>query len=58
MRGFIFWQVSTLAGHLDSVGSVAFSFDGTRIVSGSHDMLVKIWDAATGAEVTSSVGVC
>jgi len=52
-----FWQVHTLTGHSGSVFSVAFSPDGTRVVSGSSDKLVKIWDAATGAEVTSSVGV-
>ena len=51
------WQVRTLTGHSSSVLSVAFSPDSTRVVSGSHDKLVKIWDAATGAEVTSSVGV-
>ena len=27
--------------------------DGTRIVSGSEDNLVEIWDTATGAEVSS-----
>ena len=41
-----------LTGHTDSVFSVAFSPDGTRVVSGSTDWLVKIWDAATGAEVS------
>ena len=37
--------------------SAAFSPDGTRVVSGSRDMLVKIWDVATGAEVCSHGGV-
>ena len=37
------------------VSSVALSKDGKRIVSGSYDNLVKIWDAATGAEVSSCV---
>ena len=44
----------TMAG--DVMYSVAFSPDGTR-VCGSSDKLVKIWDAATGAEVRSFVGV-
>ena len=35
------------------VWSVAISPDGTRIVSGSDDNVVKIWVAATGAEVSS-----
>ena len=48
----------TLKGHSSDVRSVAFSSDGTRIVStGSNDKLVKIWNAETGAEVSSSVGV-
>ena len=47
----------TLTGHSEGVCVVAFSGDGTRIVSGSKDHLVKIWDTATGAEVSSFVGV-
>ena len=48
------WQVCTLAGHSSSVTSTAFSPDGTRVVSGSLDYLLKIWDAATGAEVSTT----
>ncbi|KAE9384028.1 WD40 repeat-like protein, partial [Gymnopus androsaceus JB14] len=40
-----------LKGHEDSVLSVAFSPDGTRIVSGSHDDTIRIWDATTGAQI-------
>ena len=29
--------------------SVGFCADGTRIVSGSEDRSVRVWDAATGA---------
>ena len=43
----------TLRGHKSEVRSVAFSVDGQRIVSGSEDRLVKIWNAETGAEVRS-----
>jgi len=35
-------------GHTGSVSSVAFSPDGTRIVSGSHDQTIRVWDARTG----------
>jgi len=38
--------------HKDWVRSVAFSGDGTRIVSGSDDNSVRVWDASTGAELT------
>ena len=51
------WQVRTLTGHSDDVWSVAISRDGTRVVSGSGDKLVKIWDVETGAEVSSFGGV-
>jgi WD40 repeat protein len=42
-----------LAGHSDEVRSVAYSPDGKHIVSGSTDATVRIWDAATGKEVSS-----
>ena len=38
---------STLTGHSGSVLSVAFSKDGTRLVSGSSDGTVKIWSAGS-----------
>jgi len=38
-------------GHANSVTSVAFSPDGQRIVSGSHDETVRVWDTATGQEM-------
>jgi WD40 repeat protein len=30
--------------HSDTIQSVAFSPDGTKIVSGSHDGTIKVWD--------------
>ena len=44
-----------MTGHGGQVTSVAFSPDGKRIVSGSDDKLVKIWDVETGTEVRSFV---
>ena len=49
------WQVHTLTGHSGDVTVVAFSLDGKRVISGSDDSLVKIWDTETGAEVSSFV---
>ena len=46
----------TMTGHSREVTCVAYSSDGKQIVSGSY-RLVKIWDAATGAEVGSFTGV-
>ncbi len=37
-----------LKGHTGSVWSVAFSPDGTRILTGSWDKTAKVWDARTG----------
>ena len=47
----------TLAGHSHDVLSVRFSPDSKRVVSGSIDGTVKIWDAETRAQVSSLVGV-
>ena len=41
-----------VTGHSREVYSVAFSPDGKRLVSGSRDNLLKIWNAATGAVVS------
>lgn len=35
--------LQTLMGHSNGVGSVAYSPDGTRIISGAGDKTVKIW---------------
>ena len=41
--------IRTLAGHADQVSACAFSPDGQRIVSGSGDYTLKVWNAETGA---------
>src|SRR5579863_7902899 len=47
------WDASSgnkiLYGHSGRVNSVAFSHDGTQVVSGSCDQMVKIWDASSSA---------
>jgi WD40 repeat protein len=42
---------SVLSGHNDWVQSVAFSPGGHRIVSGSCDQTIRVWDAQTGEMV-------
>ncbi|MEB3327608.1 MAG: hypothetical protein VKQ33_00065 [Candidatus Sericytochromatia bacterium] len=37
-----------LRGHRGPVVSLAASMDGTRLVSGSHDRTVRVWDVASG----------
>src|SRR6267154_452247 len=39
---------SVLRGHSRSVTSAAFSPDGKRIVTGSSDKTIRLWDAETG----------
>lgn len=55
------WDVSTgkeirhFDGHVDTVGSVAFSPDGRHALSGSWDHTIRLWDISTSkAEQTFS----
>ena len=50
---FVWNPACTITGHAGEVYSVALSPDGKDVVSGSYDKLAKIWDAETGAEVSS-----
>jgi WD40 repeat protein len=43
-------------GHKSPATRVAFSPDGKRLVSGSSDGALKVWDAAMGAELLSLTG--
>jgi WD40 repeat protein len=45
-------ELRTLTGHLQDVFCVSFSPDGKRLVSGSMDGTVRVWDVASGNEVT------
>jgi WD40 repeat protein len=46
------WRVrAVLAGHSDSVNSLAFSPDGSFLVTGSSDRTAKIWDTNTWVEI-------
>ncbi|MBF0425384.1 MAG: pentapeptide repeat-containing protein [Magnetococcales bacterium] len=47
-KGLAHFQPLLQSGHLDSVQAVAFSPDGTTLLSGSDDHTLKLWDARTG----------
>ena len=49
-------ELLSLKGHTGSLTSVAFSADGKRIVSGSYDKTVKVWDADKGTETLTLKG--
>lgn len=53
----LFLQMQPVTGHLSDVWCVAFSADAKRVVSGSREGTVKIWDVATGAEVSTLVNL-
>ncbi|KAF8324818.1 hypothetical protein F5887DRAFT_1289993 [Amanita rubescens] len=44
-------SISVFEGHISYVASVAFSHDSKRIVSGSWDQTIRVWDAETGEVV-------
>ena len=48
-------ELRRCAGHTSTVDSVAFSPDGTRLVTGGVDQ-VRVWEAATGKEVAAPRG--
>ena len=48
-------ELIQLRGHKDVDNSVAFSPDGAKIISGSQDMIIRVWDASTGIEVLPSL---
>jgi WD40 repeat protein len=49
-------QIATLSGHTGGVRSLAFSSNGTFLISGSNDGTVKLWDVQTGGVVKTLCG--
>jgi WD40 repeat protein len=45
-----------LLGHLHWIPSVAFSADGSQLVSGSHDKTVRLWSVASGKLLKTLTG--
>ncbi|WP_071188749.1 hypothetical protein [Trichormus sp. NMC-1] len=46
----------TLSGHSSLVLAVAVTADGTRVISGSWDKTVKVWNLETGEEIATFTG--
>lgn len=46
-----------LKGHTAGVRSLAWSFDGTMICSGSEDHTVRVWSVSTGLEILKPIVV-
>ncbi|MEG3842305.1 WD40 repeat domain-containing protein, partial [Microcoleus sp. herbarium14] len=46
----------TLKGHSNSVNAVAVTSDGKRVLSGSGDTTIKVWDLTTGKELFTLKG--
>ncbi|PVG01360.1 WD40 repeat-like protein [Serendipita vermifera] len=38
-------------GHQRQINSISISPDGKRVVSGSHDLTIRVWDAETGETI-------
>ena len=45
-----------LSGHSEAVNSVGFSADGSKVVSGSKEETVKIWNADSGEVIQTLSG--
>jgi WD40 repeat protein len=48
--------ITTFTGHSSTIKSVAFSPDGTKVVSGSDDSTAKVWEYDTGNVITTFTG--
>jgi WD40 repeat protein/serine/threonine protein kinase len=63
LRGFEWYYLDrltrsqglTLTGHKEAIWSVAYSPDGRRLASASHDRTIKLWDATTGQAIHTLV---
>ena len=50
------YRIATLTGHTDVVEALAFSPDGTRIASGSHDGTARLWDVESEQRIATLPG--
>ena len=49
-------KMVVLSGHTGWVNSLAYSLDGTFLVSGSSDKTIKLWDVQTGGVIKTLCG--
>jgi len=49
-------EIRTFKGHTDRVNSVAFSPDGSHIISAARDNSIRLWDVATGRGIRIFTG--
>src|SRR5258708_27061766 len=49
-------STALLSGHATPITCVGFRRDGRRIVTGSSDLTVRIWAAASGSELGTLLG--
>jgi len=49
-------EITAFSGHTSCVRSLAFSLDGTLLVSGSNDKTIKLWDVQTGGVIKTFYG--
>jgi WD40 repeat protein len=42
-----------LKGHAKPITSLAFSYDGSELLTGSEDKSIKVWDALKGRQITT-----
>ena len=52
----LFGQIRTFTGHTGEIRHLAVSKDGKRILSGSQDYTMRLWDTETGKEVQKFEG--
>lgn len=46
-------KLFTLQGHSSAITCVAISKDGTKVLTGSNDQSVKLWDLYTGKNIAT-----
>ena len=53
---WVLFDMHLLSGHTEAVSSVCFSADSSKVVSGSDDKTVKIWNADSGEVIQTLSG--